>query len=313
VPHFANDAGFLQALIDTVPSLLFVVDPDVRVLHFNHAASRLIGLEKEAVLMKKGGDVLHCIYAGETLEGCGHSNTCPDCVLRNFVYKAFSGEAVNNEPVEMKLGSHGNVEDVCFSVTANTFLYHEKEFMLLMLEDITKQKTIEEKLRKISVTDELTGLYNRRGFFALSEQVLRLAKRQNAPIFMLYIDFDGLKEINDTFGHREGDLALVDVAGILKATYRESDIIGRIGGDEFAIIPIGTSEDSIEKNITRLQINIDDLNASGLRRYRLSVSCGESRYDPEQPCSLDELLAQADRQMYEKKRNKKNSRFNVSL
>jgi len=170
--------------------------------------------------------------------------------------------------------------------------------------DITERKQMEEKLRALSLTDELTGLYNRRGFFTLAEQVLKLSNRQKKGIFMLYADVDNLKEINDTFGHKDGDLALIEIADILKKSYRESDIVARIGGDEFVVIPIGTGGDNIEIITSRLQKAIEIHNSKGNRKYKLFLSFDVTYYDPEYPCSIDELLAQGDKLMYEKKKSK---------
>ncbi|HAM53563.1 MAG TPA: hypothetical protein DCP92_23795 [Nitrospiraceae bacterium] len=173
--------------------------------------------------------------------------------------------------------------------------------------DITDLKQMEEKLRVFSFTDDLTGLYNRRGCFALIEQQFKLSKRLKKGIFMLYADLDNLKAINDTLGHQEGDRALVDIANILRATFRESDIIGRIGGDEFVVIPIGTTGDNIKIVTDRLQKVLAIHNAESTRSYGLSLSFGVTHYDPENPCSIDELLLRADKLMYEQKRLKRES------
>jgi len=172
--------------------------------------------------------------------------------------------------------------------------------------EITEYKILEEKLHSLSLTDELTGIYNRRGFFTLVEQVLKLSKRQKKGLFMLYADIDNLKKINDTFGHKEGDLALIEIADILKKSYRDSDIAARIGGDEFVVIPIGTTGDNIELITSRLQKAIEIHNSKGNRKYNLSVSIGVTYYDPEYPCSIDELLLKVDKLMYEQKRQKQN-------
>ncbi|HTR45270.1 MAG TPA: diguanylate cyclase [Thermodesulfovibrionales bacterium] len=164
---------------------------------------------------------------------------------------------------------------------------------------------LQENLRMLSITDELTGLYNRRGFFTLAEEFLKLDRRQKKGLFLLYADLDHLKIINDTLGHQEGDLALIDVANILKETYRESDIIARIGGDEWVVLPVGTTGDNIETIIARLQKNINRHNAATKRTYALSVSLGVACYDPHKPCSIDELIARADKEMYEQKRMKR--------
>ena len=164
-----------------------------------------------------------------------------------------------------------------------------------------------ERLYDISLHDELTGLHNRRGFFALSEQLLKTAKRQQKGLFMLYGDLDGLKGINDTLGHQKGDWALIDIANILKETFRGSDIIARLGGDEFVVMPIDTTGDNIGIVLNRLEKAIESDNAKNKRAYELSFSIGTAYFDPWSPCTVDELLSQADKSMYEQKRNKQNS------
>lgn len=177
----------------------------------------------------------------------------------------------------------------------------------IISKDISELKRMEEKLRALSLTDELTGLYNRRGFFTLVEQLLKLAKRQKTGTFMLYADVDKLKDINDTFGHQEGDLALIEIANILKKNFRESDIIARIGGDEFVAIPVGTAVDTIEIITARLQKSFEIYNEERNCSYKLALSVGTAYYDPEHPCSIDELLIQGDKLMYARKRQTRES------
>ena len=161
----------------------------------------------------------------------------------------------------------------------------------------------EEALIALSLTDELTGLYNRRRFFILTEQCLKGAIRTKKRPLLLFIDMDDLKWINDHYGHNEGDQALIDFANILKKTFRESDIIARIGGDEFVILS-ETADENGEIMMTRLDENIRDHNAKASQRYRLSISMGAARFDPEHPVSIDELLSKADALMYAQKRRK---------
>ena len=171
--------------------------------------------------------------------------------------------------------------------------------------EITERKRAEEKLKTMSLTDELTGIYNRRGFFTFGELFLNMCKREGRGLFMLYGDLDNLKEINDTFGHEEGDNAIIDFAGILKENHRETDISARIGGDEFAVIPAGSTGDGAEKISIRLQKKIDAFNAKSDRKYKLSASVGIAWFDPKFPCSLEELLTRGDKLMYEQKKLKK--------
>jgi diguanylate cyclase (GGDEF)-like protein/PAS domain S-box-containing protein len=176
-----------------------------------------------------------------------------------------------------------------------------------ILRDVTERNLMEGELRSLSLRDDLTGLYNRRGFIALATQELKMADRLKKGIFVLYADLDGLKSINDTLGHKEGDKAIKETAIILNKTFRNSDIIGRIGGDEFVIIPIGTAGDNLEVITSRLQKNIDIQNETIDRTYKLSLSVGIAYYDPKNPLTIDELLTLADAGMYEQKRNKRNA------
>ena len=165
----------------------------------------------------------------------------------------------------------------------------------------------QEEIRVLSFTDDLTGLYNRRGFFSMVEQQLKLFKRQKKGIYILYADVDNLKEINDIFGHKEGDMALIDVANILRKNYREADIIARIGGDEFVVIPVETTGDNIDIISSRLQKSLKIHNTEKNHKYKLSITVGIAYYNPENPCSVDELLVRADKSMYEQKMHKKKS------
>ena len=174
----------------------------------------------------------------------------------------------------------------------------------LRSQTILREK-LEEELFILSINDSLTGLYNRRGFLSLTEQQLKLSDRNKRGVQLYFADLDGLKWINDTLGHEEGDKALSEVAAVLKETFRTSDIIARMGGDEFAVLAIDTTEVNYEIFTTRLQSLIDTRNNQGNRRYRLSISLGCSYYDPENPCSLNELIARADKLMYEQKQSKK--------
>ncbi len=163
------------------------------------------------------------------------------------------------------------------------------------------EKMVQE-LRNQALVDELTGLYNRRGFMFLAQQQLKLANRKQMGMLLLFADFNNLKWINDTLGHHKGDLALIETANILKETFREPDIIARIGGDEFVVLATEDRREIAEILITRLQENLDTHNARGTRGYKLSLSMGIARYDPECPCSIDELLDRADSLMYAQKR-----------
>lgn len=180
-----------------------------------------------------------------------------------------------------------------------------------ILVDITEQKKAEkelngalEKLETLSLQDDLTGLYNRRGFFTIAAEHFKMADRNKTKMFLLFMDLDNLKNINDTLGHHKGDQALIGIARILEATFRRSDVKGRMGGDEFAVFPVGATPEGMEKAIGRLEKNIQSFNQSKKNPFHLSVSMGVSHYDPEHPSTIDELMVRADKLMYEEKRRK---------
>ena len=173
-----------------------------------------------------------------------------------------------------------------------------------IMHDITDRKRMEEEIISLSITDHLTSLYNRRGFMTLAEQQMKIAERTKAGFLLLFADLDKMKWINDNLGHEKGDKALMDVASILKGVFRKSDIIARIGGDEFAVLGIGTSMKDGKALGSRLQHKIYIHNAAEKRDYQISLSVGMAYSDPENPYSLDELMSQADTRMYEQKRSK---------
>jgi two-component system, cell cycle response regulator len=171
-----------------------------------------------------------------------------------------------------------------------------------------ERQRLREKLVNESFLDALTGIYNRRGFTNLASQQLRMADRTKRGILLFFVDLDGLKLINDTYGHRTGDQALVETAAILRETFRRSDILSRLGGDEFAVLAIETDFRYKGIVLKRLQANTEKRNMAENLPYHLSLSVGVATYDPENPCSIDALIETADGLMYEQKRGKKEAR-----
>ncbi len=159
-------------------------------------------------------------------------------------------------------------------------------------------------LRSLSLIDDLTGLYNRRGFLELGEHHAKLARRTGRPLALFYLDLDQFKTINDTYGYHVGDRGLLKVAEILRQTFRRSDLVARPGGDEFAVLALEASGDDAEMLARRLRERLEEFNDSGQALFRLSASIGIARYETGRKTRLDELLAEADRAMYEEKRVK---------
>ncbi len=171
--------------------------------------------------------------------------------------------------------------------------------------DLTAHKKMEAEILALSITDQLTGLHNRRGFLSLAGHQLKVAERDKNEMLLLFADLDCLKWINDTYGHEEGDRTLVEAAAIFRETFRTSDIVARLGGDEFSALVVDITEADAEIITARLQSLIDARNRKENRKYNLSISVGCSYYDPACPCTIDELIASADKLMYEEKQGKK--------
>lgn len=229
----------------------------------------------------------------------------PDCSLEKIMRGAGSVE------IEKALT---RMDGMVFPCIVTAFPYYNKEGELIGIvegfRDISQRKVMENMLKEMSITDELTGLLNRRGFFAVAEKHLQLVERVDESLYLLYADLDNMKMINDSLGHDTGDQALVEAADVLKSTFRKADVlgIGRLGGDEFAVLMFSSFEPCCNHPVMhRLEQHIAERNQQPGRGYQLSMSVGIVRYDPEHPCSVEEFLAQGDKAMYVCKNEKKNN------
>ncbi len=170
-----------------------------------------------------------------------------------------------------------------------------------------KQALLDRELRQLALTDDLTCLFNRRGFFAAATQELKRAMRKSERLLLFFCDLDGLKQINDTYGHREGDMALIRAAEILEKSFRRSDIVARLGGDEFVVLAMETGDGCEETIQRRIAKNLRSTKNMGCG-CELSLSVGVARFNPKQAVSLAELMSEADKVMYEQKRKRQSSR-----
>jgi diguanylate cyclase (GGDEF)-like protein len=176
---------------------------------------------------------------------------------------------------------------------------------LKLTDELNKSRKLERKLQEISLVDELTGLYNRRGFSQLSRQQTEIAKRSGRGMLLCFFDLDHMKHINDSYGHHEGDKALVSAASILRKIFRTSDIIARWGGDEFAVLMINAECDDIQSIDQRIETSINNYNDTADHRYIISMSWGIVKFDPSYPAEIDDLISRADEMMYRHKSYKR--------
>jgi len=208
------------------------------------------------------------------------------------VFQAFLSEA------------NGELASLLRDVRTESGDTRSQQFSKLLMRAVrcaAKQYLLQAELGNLALTDELTGLYNRRGFMALAERQLKLGHRSSRGMLIFMMDVDGLKQINDSFGHFEGDCALKRTARVLEETFRDSDVVARLGGDEFAVLAIeaaGHSEATIK---TRLFECLKSISAEQ-SRCKISLSLGVARFDPCTRTSIRELMVKADQAMYEQKR-----------
>ncbi len=180
---------------------------------------------------------------------------------------------------------------------------YDTKLMMRSIKYSIERNALKNELLQLSLFDELTGLYNRRGFKMLVEQKIKEAKRSKGAIVLFLIDINHLKKINDALGHLVGDLALKETADLLKKTFRDSDIICRWGGDEFVVLGVDTSVEHISKIKDRLEENFKKFNSKDGREYQLTMSIGEVVKYFDVQNTLEELLFEADRKMYQHKKN----------
>ncbi len=300
--------NFLQRAIDGINDPVMVIDTKYRVALANKTARDFAC----GASFKPGEHTCYKI-----------SNHCDSPCEENGKICALK-EALRTKKSVTLVHKHVNAEgqEVYFEVSANP-IFDDKEQVTQIVEschDITDhvkaEKALEERRKafeKKSNEDELTGLYNRRGFTVLVEQQLKLAKRNGKEAFLIFSDIDSLKPINDDLGHQMGDRALIESAEILKKTFRESDIIARIGGDEFAVAMIDCSREHLEVLKNRLRDRIAERNQNPKNSFILDMSLGVAPCAVGSPLELEKLLDRADQLMYDEKQFKKNRLEQIKL
>jgi diguanylate cyclase (GGDEF)-like protein/PAS domain S-box-containing protein len=281
--HFRN--AFDYAAIG-----MALVSPQGGWLRVNRSLCDLLGYTEQELLSSNFQAVTH----GDDLGGD----------LANL-YRLMQGETPNCQVEKRYVHREGQIVWALSSVSLVRDSDQNPVHFIFQIQDITERKRAESALQSLSLVDELTSLYNRRGFLAVAEQnVAEIRLNEKIPA-IVYADLDGLKEINDSFGHHEGDRALARAAQILKDSFRSSDIVARIGGDEFVVLAALAQDESAESLSQRLQENFDTNNASKVRPYNLALSVGIAHFDDQHNHSIEDLMAQADRAMYEDKRCKR--------
>ncbi len=277
-----------NALLKSTFFCTYIHDFEGRFLDANNAALRLLGYGNEEIPFLH----VNSLFSEDQM------------ILFNAVIEQGKRGCFQKKPVELRLRKKNG--DYVWTEAEACILYENNRPYAIqwIARDITPLKKQMEELLNRSLIDDLTGLYNRRAFIALAEQQMRSAVRLKQDIILFFADVDNLKWVNDTIGHHEGDTVLITTAKILKQTFRSSDIIARIGGDEFVVLTIGTRKTFAGILTSRLQEKLKVHTVKNRKEYLLSLSIGITTYNHEHLCSVHDLLASADKMMYNQKRSK---------
>ncbi|MFA4965116.1 MAG: sensor domain-containing diguanylate cyclase [Thermoleophilia bacterium] len=280
-----TERDFFAAVLDSADAFILVLDSAGRIRQVNRAVKLATGYTDEGLLSREFTAALPIREAATALgdglrrlrEGAG----------------AYSFESHWVTKVGERLLVAGTLTPMR---DGDGVLTH----VIITASDITGRRALEDELRALSLRDDMTGLCNRRGFALLAEQRLKESRRSGLSLTLVYGDVDHLKGINDGFGHNAGDIALGLCARALEATFRESDVVARIGGDEFVVLAEADARDFHTVD-GRLKQELGRLAAESGLRFSVSLTIGSVRFTPPHALSLDDMLRQADEFMYEHK------------
>ena len=255
---------------------------DFRVVEVNARAGAVLGVDASRMIGRSLGELLP--YAANA------------ALLKSLVGVAETGEATETE-IQPRVGPLADKWLSCQIVALG-------RGVAITARDVTDRRRTEDELRALSLVDSLTGLFNRRGFEAIAAQQLKSAEHSTKSSLLFYFDMNDFKSINDTWGHATGDDALMKMSEVLRVTFRETDVVARMGGDEFVALALNCGEVT-NAVLSRLRSELAQQNArnalAGLE-YQLSTGVGIARFTPDSPRSLEALLAIADRELYLDKR-----------
>lgn len=276
----------LQKLFETAPSPMFLLDADdLTIISMNNKAMNMLNINAEKLSQINFKDVIPS------------ENGSLDELLQILSSEA----SMQNSETIIKIGEN---ENLIVLLSSSIIDYEDKRTILLGLSDITRLKEAEEVLKRYATIDEMTGFLNKRSGMLVLANCFERSKMLQKELTIAFIDMDGLKSVNDTYGHDEGDFYIKLVAEAIDMSTKSSDSIFRFGGDEFVLIFEGCDQDEVSSIMYRINGNLVDQARQSGKTYQMGVSCGLASRLADGLASADDLLQRADKEMYvDKKRN----------
>lgn len=292
VSELAEKERSYRELFDYSQGLICVHDLDGRLSNVNRAALLLLKYDAEEMIGRRLTDFMHEEHLSVF-----------DAYMRQVTYEGLADGL-------LQLRARDGRDVILRYHNVLAMEAGKEPYVLGHAQDVTELIHTQQELRNLSLTDDLTGLYNRRGFLTLSGQQLKLERhaRTALGLTLLFADMDGLKAINDRYGHEAGSDAIKALAAILRGSVRDADLVARWGGDEFVVLSIGSERDNARLMVERIERRIEEFNSGSSLPYLIGCSIGVAPIDLDLSTDIEETIAGADKAMYEVKRQRKMER-----
>ena len=305
IKEIAQSKEFSEYLLDNLCTGIFILNKDAEIIAMNQAFEQIFGKEEKDVLRQRCGNAIGCIFAIEEDTLCGETTQCCRCPLREMIGICFSEkEKVHQRYLTRVLNLNQKKVKKYFIVKMRYISFHGEDLAIILVEDNTELGEQHEKLERMAHHDYLTDLCNRLFFFELSSPLYAMAKRGDMALGLAMIDIDYFKAVNDTYGHDAGDLILKEVSLIMSQNVRKSDIVARMGGEEFCILLSNCSQDISLRTMERIRKLVQEktFHYRG-KDINVTISVGLT---VELSHSLEEMLKEADTNLYKAKNSGRN-------
>lgn len=295
-----------KLLFEDLPIGLMILNSDASVSKANNYVFKFFNKQKEDVSGKRFGNIFNCNVAITNGIVCGSDIACKTCAINNGVFEVLTN---GTEFKEVELCHdfilNGRQGTKWFIVNASRIKQDDEIFALVSFTDISNRKKVEKELVKLGITDELTGLYNRRFILEQLANCIEIKKKNSLPLSLALLDIDKFKNINDTYGHTAGDKVLVELSSILNNLTRDTDYAGRYGGEEFLLLFSNTSIKIAHKVLSRISEKFRD-SMQDMIPIPLIFSAGIIEIKNQEKNDLENLINSVDKLMYKAKLNGRN-------